>query len=147
MTAEGPHTNTNSGLKVWKYDPDKLILPRSHCSLSPGSWADNLLKSNPEPSHDIGLMNYHQLSYGPGLSNILEQQLLGTIDMMTQSLLILWDTKHCMLRGVKTSTWSPQLLFVSDTHNNLLSIPTSTNHTLQRNVFWTWVWYLQGKRQ
>ena len=38
--------------------------------------------------------------------------------------------QHCMWRGVKTSTWSPQLLFVSGTHNNLLSIPTSTNHTL-----------------
>ena len=47
-----------------------------------------------------------------------------------------------MWRGVKTSTWSPQLLFVSDTHNNLLSIPTSTNHTLEHNIFW--VWYLQG---
>ena len=52
-------------------------------SLSPGSWADNLLKSNPEPRHDIGLMNYHQLSYGPELGCRAEQ-LLGTIDMMTQ---------------------------------------------------------------
>ena len=38
-----------------------------------------------------------------------------------------------MWRGVKTSTWSPQLLFAGHTHNNLRSIPTSTNH-IQSNT-------------
>ena len=75
MTSRATHDHKPA--EFGKYDPDqdKLTLPEkeSLLSLSPGSWADNLLKSNPEPRHDIGLMNYHQLSYGPGLGWAAEQ--------------------------------------------------------------------------
>ena len=49
-----------------------------------------------------------------------------------------------MWRGVKTSTWSPQLLFAGHTHNNLRSIPTSTNN-IQSNTNVSSC-YLQGGR-
>ena len=109
----------------------------SHCSLS-RIFGRQFVKSNPEPGHDTRLMNYTQLSYGPELGWRYQRASWNNRHESGASRYC-GIVQHCMLRGVKTSTWSPQLLFVRHTHNNLLSIPTSTNH-IQSNV----AFYLQG---
>ena len=129
-------TQTTHKTQSLENDP-KTKCWTSHCSLS-RIFGRQFVKSNPEPGHDTRLMNYTQLSYGPELGWRYQRASWNNRHESGASRYC-GIVQHCMLRGVKTSTWSPQLLFVRHTHNNLLSIPTSTNH-IQSNV----AFYLQG---